>query len=728
MKMTKRFSPSSSQSGQVLITGIIMLSILLLIIVYAFDVHNVIRAKLKVDIAQQSAAMTGAAWQKESLNLLGEINILKASALLMEGSDNWKTPLPERTPENETLWRQEMQSRIDLLTEMQTRVSFIGPLIGFAAAQQAAKANGLDRIGGAFNTYLELLRTDKRYDPAQGGAPQYINNYAWKEPYINLVSDINDSGIAIFPNARTAGMPRTRPAQLANEKFYTEIMKAAASISYNDPPKKHYWNLLASILRTMDDKDFQGKWWDISYANNKFPNESEIFTLGVEFNDEYNEETFYRLNSLKSDLNFYADQGSLPGQMKWCVYDQWWFPDYYRNNYPEYENSHYNYWYGGSVLRKEVKEGFIYEGPAAYAEGYADVTALVSVRPATRPYDRSIAKRDALEAVKSKDNPVLLKKQRTTSRVGTRRSQADDSNVSTGYRPGSIAKVLGAFTDEKPPIVIDPILPVFKQVSPMPTFMPIPYGFQVLKPGYSNLEKFLSWLSEQENLSGTPPAGTEHYLEALRFLVNGVRGRAAGERGKTELKEGSYVEGKALRYYGYNHKFDKAAFEREFKDRLWEWDKVRDKRCFQQGVYDGPGWLQEPEFFSSTPAVRRVRVTETDKNGKVIEKKYYVITREERSGVKSYIVDETTHKAAVPDSINGGTAYRVYVNVTHGSTGYYVINSKGQIVLNGSPDPTILYNQYYGGSGGKCNCEGECTCKSVWQPGSYDGVRGPTRL
>jgi hypothetical protein len=81
----------STQSGQVLVTGIVMMCILLLIILYAFDVHNVIRAKLKVDVAQQSAAMTGAAWQKESLNLLGEINLLKASALLLEGSENWKT-------------------------------------------------------------------------------------------------------------------------------------------------------------------------------------------------------------------------------------------------------------------------------------------------------------------------------------------------------------------------------------------------------------------------------------------------------------------------------------------------------------------------------------------------------------------------------------------------------------------------------------------------------------
>ena len=83
------------ESGQVLITGVVMMVVLLLVILYAFDVHNVIRAKMKVDIAQQSAAMTGASWQKESLNLMGEINLLKASALLMEGSDNWKTPLPD---------------------------------------------------------------------------------------------------------------------------------------------------------------------------------------------------------------------------------------------------------------------------------------------------------------------------------------------------------------------------------------------------------------------------------------------------------------------------------------------------------------------------------------------------------------------------------------------------------------------------------------------------------
>ena len=705
----------STQSGQVLVTGIVMMCILLLIILYAFDVHNVIRAKLKVDVAQQSAAMTGAAWQKESLNLLGEINLLKASALLLEGSENWKTPLPDKE-KDEAGWRREMQSRIDLLTEMQTRVSFIGPLVGFAAAQQAAKSNGLNRIENAFGTYLELLRTDKRYDEAQGGAPRFINNYAWKEPYINLVSRINTSGIAVLPNARVAGMPITRPKQLADKNFYIEIMKTAYAIAENDPPRKHYWFLMNSLLRSMDDKDFQGKWWDISYEENRFPNESEIFTLGVEFGGDYTADTAVWSSILKPDLRIYPDFNALPGIMKWCIYDQWWMPEYYKNRYPEYETEHYNYWYGGNVLHNELKPEYLYEGPAAYTEGMADVTSVVSVRPSVRPYSNSIHKRDARESMRQRDNNILQKKKRTVSRVGSRRGSADDSNISTDYRPGAIAKVLGKLNEGKPPIELDLILPVFKQVSPVPTYMPIPYGFQVLKPGYSSLEKFLSWLAEQQDLNGTPPEGTEEYLEALRFLVNGVRARAAGQSGRVKTEVGTQISGRGLRYYGYNHKFNKGAFENEFKERLWEWYKVRSQRCFQQKALDGPGWLQEPALFSNEPKLEKIKVTEKTPSGGVITKEYFVLRR----NGKIWQMDQKLHKVPIPDSINGGTAYRIYVNVAHNSSLYYVIDSRGQIVLNGAPDPTIFYNQYFpSGSGGNMN---------VWNPGGYDGSRGPTRL
>ena len=64
------------QSGQVLLVGVIMMVVLLIAMLVLFDVHNVIRAKLKTETAQQAAALTGADWQKESLNLVGEVNLL----------------------------------------------------------------------------------------------------------------------------------------------------------------------------------------------------------------------------------------------------------------------------------------------------------------------------------------------------------------------------------------------------------------------------------------------------------------------------------------------------------------------------------------------------------------------------------------------------------------------------------------------------------------------------
>jgi hypothetical protein len=252
--------------------------------------------------------------------------------------------------------------------------------------------------------------------------------------------------------------------------------------------------------------------------------------------------------------------------------------------------------------------------------------------------------------------------------------------------------------------------------------MPIPYGFQVLKPGYSNLEKFLSWLAEQSDLNGVPPEGTEHYLEALQFLVNGVRERARGSSERVKAELNSHISGRALRYYGYNHKFNKGAFENEFKDKLWEWYKVRDQRVFQQKVLDGPGYLQEPKLFSNNPKLRRVEIKEIAPDGKITVKKYYVVSREEGKETKNYRRDEETRKVAMPDEINGGTAHRVYVNIVNNASLYYVINSRGEIVLNGSNDPTIMYNRHYDGEGGNGGSH------QIWNPGRYDGTRGPVRL
>ena len=267
----------------------------------------------------------------------------------------------------------------------------------------------------------------------------------------------------------------------------------------------------------------------------------------------------------------------------------------------------------------------------------------------------------------------------------------------------------------------------------MPTFMPIPYGFQVLKPGYSKLEEFLAWLAGQDNLDGTPPDGTQYYLDALRLFACGVKGRAEGKGGKVDLIINGSICGRAFRYYGYNPDFDRAAWDKEFGDRIWEWKAVRDKRVFQQTVLDGPGWLQEPKLFSNGPVlvkhetvVREISEGETfngptkTEDGKRYEISQYALKYGNESKYRP--IHHDTHKVEVPDTINGGTATRIYVNVKAGASQYYVINSRGRLVLNGENDPTILYNNWWprsGGSGGTT---------SPWNPGGYDNQRGPRRI
>ena len=74
------------QKGQVLILGIVALLILLLAIFSLFDIQNLIRGKVKSQSAVDAAAIAGANWQRHTLNLVGELNMIKATTLLIDES------------------------------------------------------------------------------------------------------------------------------------------------------------------------------------------------------------------------------------------------------------------------------------------------------------------------------------------------------------------------------------------------------------------------------------------------------------------------------------------------------------------------------------------------------------------------------------------------------------------------------------------------------------------
>ncbi len=644
----KHGSRSGGESGQVLLTGIIMMLILLLGILLIFDVHNVIRAKYKVETAHQAAALAGAEWQKESLNLIGEINLIKACETMLEADESWPAFAPDPELDKDEQRQQEFASRIAILTEMQTRISFLGPLVGFAAAQQAAKQNGLNPGGVSLDQYnprnkplqdyVDLLDENRRYLDVET-----VNNFKWRDPYRNMVQSIVDQMVAVFPNARVAGNPIVEPAGLAKEDLYAEILLHRAEIQAGDPPTQSSWlGEIYPFVKDRTDADYEGKWWNIDYAMSDFPNESEIFTLGVQYSTGQYDYTVSNLiqNLLPNQTVYRPDE--LPS-LRFCLFDNFWYPDYYRKNYSSYDDDHYSWWYEAGVLRKPVKQQYIYEGPAAYAEGSV-VLDMVS------RYDYDSSGGNGVRQMALDQRFVHLDRKSDDDgnnlfrrRIGTRRTSTASGENTTDYRPGAIAKVLGELEGAQPPIAVPVILPVFDNTTLLPTYMPLPYGFGVLRTANSVLDRFLNWLSRQGSLfdyTDSPPLGSETYLRALQYLTDGP----------------------GFRYYGWNPSWDADSFDRSYRSRA---DQLFDNRSFvySQSNADGAGWLQEPQIFT-------------------------VFTSAER-GVRE-----------VTDYLNGGIANRFFRSPD--SREYIVVDSTGHIVTNDEQDPTVLYSTggYPGGPGG----------------------------
>ena len=126
----------SRERGQVLILAVLAMVILTTAVLVLFDVQRIMRGKIKVMSGIDAAALTGAAWQKNSLNLIGELNLVKACDVLISDAlygiggnpdDYMKLQLPQNPTPAEIeaaveKARQELaqlKNSADMLTEMQ---------------------------------------------------------------------------------------------------------------------------------------------------------------------------------------------------------------------------------------------------------------------------------------------------------------------------------------------------------------------------------------------------------------------------------------------------------------------------------------------------------------------------------------------------------------------------------------------------------------------------------
>ena len=338
----KRYEKASrrqrGERGQVLILAVVALILVVMAVLLLFDVQTIIRGKVKAQNGVDAAALTGAEWQKHSLNLIGELNLVRAAGTLISdpffakgimNDPNSNAPEffadiqpvdPEeftRFPEKREFYNEDGSVNVEklvleiirvekqkryldaldkLVSQLQTRISFVGPLIGFGAAQQAAKNNGItydDDASDFFIMYMNLLGDSGIYERI---APVFVNDYAWRTPYNYMLSSILDYsirhndfsdrtesrsyGIAASTKIEFAGMPSlvTNPPSdfsnyLGNKDFYDMI-------------HARDWCGLDRLLRL----SFGGNWWgdfEVDFDEN-FSGQSEILPLHIEFSRSEN--------------------------------------------------------------------------------------------------------------------------------------------------------------------------------------------------------------------------------------------------------------------------------------------------------------------------------------------------------------------------------------------------------------------------------------------------------
>ncbi|MEA2068645.1 MAG: pilus assembly protein TadG-related protein [Verrucomicrobiota bacterium] len=200
-------TPPPRKSGQAIIFLMVVMVIGILAVVWNFDLHRVVSAKLRMRNAGDAAALAAARWQGHALNMIGDLNLIQA-ALFADNYDPTNGVPPEIIQEAEGLH------------ELRQRLEFVGPLAAFAVAQQTAFNNGALPDPVLASNLVELAE-DLRYKIDE----QPYDN-AFKD-YADLLDNLAVRGVAVSSyGIDWSGDQEDHP--LVQETFYAAIAEAVA--------------------------------------------------------------------------------------------------------------------------------------------------------------------------------------------------------------------------------------------------------------------------------------------------------------------------------------------------------------------------------------------------------------------------------------------------------------------------------------------------------------------
>lgn len=335
----RRAAAARFRSGQAAVFLLAALVVLVAVLLWDADLHSLVAGKSKARNAGDAAALAAARWQANTLNLVGDLNLAHLAAL--DAGDH---------------------AAVASITSMQARLCFAGPMTALAAAQAAAKKNGVPPSPGLSSLLREHAATAMGYAESVAGESAIPEPYpgAWLD-YGEALFSIADAGVAAAPdNARFFGDPDGGHI-LLDKAFYEAVAG-----------REWCWFFLycqSGGNRTILD-DFTGHSWfpplpppprDASrYAN------SEIFGLGL----QPRRTALARFGALADRL---LSSGAATAKSL-AVEDVWYFysPSLWYSPWPGMTDGRED----SLPLAGPVREEYDYAGADAVARLYAPVPLL----------------------------------------------------------------------------------------------------------------------------------------------------------------------------------------------------------------------------------------------------------------------------------------------------------------------------------------------------------------
>ncbi len=175
-----------SRAGQTMIFLLAVVVALAFVVLWNFDLHKTLAVKLRSQNGGDAAALAAARWQGLSLNLIGQLNVLQAVAILdalVRGDGDF--------------------GEARAIAGLQARLCYVGPVVGLSAAQQAAKQNGLFVHAGFTDDLARHAGIVAATYPARFRPPYPDDDVsgltAWDD-YAQMIWTVAANGVAAAPD------------------------------------------------------------------------------------------------------------------------------------------------------------------------------------------------------------------------------------------------------------------------------------------------------------------------------------------------------------------------------------------------------------------------------------------------------------------------------------------------------------------------------------------------